>query len=97
LQASLRRLEGAWGEVESRLAGRGLGQVAARETASLLATARWSTAAALKRRETRGLHLRDDAPELAPDGARRLLVGGLDAVWTRYEAAPARARTEAAA
>jgi succinate dehydrogenase/fumarate reductase flavoprotein subunit len=64
----------------------GLDQVAARETAALVATARWSTAAALAREESRGLHARADAPGLSSHGARRLSTGGLDEVWTRYEA-----------
>jgi hypothetical protein len=29
------------------------------------------------------MHVRTDAPGLAPGGARRLLVGGLDQLWTR--------------
>jgi hypothetical protein len=30
------------------------------------------------------MHVRSDAPGLALDGARRLLVGGLDHLWTRH-------------
>jgi succinate dehydrogenase/fumarate reductase flavoprotein subunit len=85
LEAAQARLDGVWAELEKHRRAEGLDQVAARETAALVATARWSTSAALARRETRGLHARADAPDLAPGGARRLLVGGLDTVWTRYE------------
>jgi len=31
------------------------------------------------------MHVRIDAPNLSPDGARRLLVGGLDHIWTRHD------------
>jgi len=85
LEASGIRLEEAWTELSRHRRAQGLELVSARETAALLASARWSTSAALARRESRGLHARADAPGLSPDGARRLLVGGLDQVWTRFE------------
>ncbi len=87
LDASLTRLDEAWSVVSTHRRAEGLDQVAARETAALLACARWSTHAALDRNETRGLHVRADAPNLLTEGGRRLLVGGLDQVWTRYEGA----------
>ena len=59
--------------------------VALRETAALTATARWCTAAALARNESRGIHVRVDAPALDPACGVRLLTGGLDRVWTRPE------------
>jgi len=85
LEASQLLLDGVWAEIAGHRGAEGLDQVAARETASLVATARWSTRAALVRTETRGLHGRADAPDLSPGGARRLLVGGLDTVWSRFE------------
>jgi succinate dehydrogenase/fumarate reductase flavoprotein subunit len=91
LETARARLDGVWAELSQHRHARGLDQVAARETAALVATARWSTGAALARNETRGLHVRADAPDLAPDGARRLLVGGLQNVWTRFETPPVQA------
>ena len=51
-----------------------------------MATARLAYTAALVRDESRGMHQREDAPEEKTDQARRLLIGGLDEVWTRPEA-----------
>ncbi|MBV9510162.1 MAG: FAD-binding protein [Caulobacteraceae bacterium] len=78
-------LDGLWTEIATHRQAAALDQVAARETAALTAVARWCNAAALARDETRGMHMRTDAPATAPHLARRLLVGGLDKVWTRYE------------
>jgi len=91
LTSARARLDGVWAELAQHRGAEGLEQVAARETAALVATARWSASAALVRNETRGMHARADAPHLAPDGARRLLVGGVDSIWTRFETAGAQA------
>ena len=48
----------------------------------MVATARWITAASLARTETRGLHRREDLPDTDRRFAHRILVGGLDEVWT---------------
>jgi succinate dehydrogenase/fumarate reductase flavoprotein subunit len=97
LETGLARLDGVWSELGRHRAAQGLEQVAARETAALVATARWSTLAALTRNESRGLHARADAPDLAPDGARRLLVGGLNTLWSRFEEPRGQARQAEAA
>lgn len=97
LTASQVRLDAAWTEITAHRRAEGLDQVAAREAAALVATARWSTAAALARRESRGLHFRADAPEPTAEGARRLLARGLDVVATRYETTAPRRRSEEAA
>jgi succinate dehydrogenase/fumarate reductase flavoprotein subunit len=78
-------LDGAWRSVRSSLQGRGLEIGKAREAAALVASARWCYAAAEARKESRGMHRRDDAPVQDEGLARRLLVGGVDQIWTRFE------------
>lgn len=86
LRDSLARLETAWREVRDHDRAEGAEAVTARETAAVVETARLCYAAALVREESRGMHERADAPEQRPELARRLLIGGLDDVWTRPEA-----------
>jgi succinate dehydrogenase/fumarate reductase flavoprotein subunit len=62
-----------------------LSAVHARETAAMIATARWTHAATLARPESRGMHRRTDVPETIPSQARRLRIGGLDEIWTAPE------------
>ncbi|MDF0518655.1 FAD-binding protein [Bradyrhizobium yuanmingense] len=69
------------------------GTIASRETAALLATARWSVATAAARKESRGLHRREDFPSRDCGLAVRLLSGGLDQVWVAVDGAPADTKT----
>lgn len=85
LSKSQEFLDELWSETTAHRLGDGLDVVAARETAALIANARWCNAAALKREESRGMHMRVDVSEPSLELARRLLVGGLDSLWTRYE------------
>lgn len=78
LAASSQALDDLWSEVASH--GQA-GSLALRETAALLATARWSVATAAVRNESRGLHRREDYPAQDARLAGRLLSGGLDRVW----------------
>jgi succinate dehydrogenase/fumarate reductase flavoprotein subunit len=89
LEDSAAKLEQAWDEVSRHGHAEGLDKVGVREAAAVAATARWSNAAALAREESRGMHMRSDIPGPAADLARRLLVGGLESTWTRYEAVAA--------
>ncbi len=86
LRGSADLLDAAWRELADHAHAEGAGQVGARELVAMTATARWCVAAALARDESRGMHIRTDRPETAPDKAHRLLTGGLDRVWARPEA-----------
>lgn len=88
LAASAQVLEYAWADVCSGLHGEGLDAVAARETAAMAATARWCNAAALARRESRGMHVREDYPDQHTAFSGRLVTGGLETVFTRLENTP---------
>ena len=85
LTASLLKLDEIWTDIARHGHAKGRKGIALRETAALAASARWCTAAALARSETRGIQVRIDRPEADPAQAHRLLTGGLDRVWTRFE------------
>ncbi len=86
LHRSLDTLDGLWGDVRSGLHDAAEDPLRAREAAALVASGRWAWAAALARRESRGLHQREDLPWTDPAQASRRLVGGLDRVWARPQA-----------
>ncbi len=83
LAASLRTLDTAWSRLRAGLHGEGADLVRARQAAAMTAHARWMYAAALARSETRGMAKRLDHPDQDPAQHHRILVGGLDRVWTR--------------
>ena len=85
LSASLSRLDGLWDDLRDGLAPPGFGAIAAREAAAIVATSRWTYAAALARDESRGMHVREDAPGEKRSYARSLRVGGLGSIWTKFE------------
>ncbi|MBR1223000.1 FAD-binding protein [Bradyrhizobium sp. U87765 SZCCT0131] len=78
-------LDNLWRE----LAGHASGQMAVREAAALVATARWSVATAIRRTESRGLHRREDHPALDPALAVRLLSSGFDRIQVTADDAAA--------
>jgi succinate dehydrogenase/fumarate reductase flavoprotein subunit len=87
LRASLATLDAVWADLTTVLGGGNPYEVfKARQAAAMTAHARWMYRAALTRDESRAMHRRDDRPQSEPGLARRLLTGGLDRVWTRYEA-----------
>ncbi|OBG84142.1 pyridine nucleotide-disulfide oxidoreductase [Mycobacterium sp. E802] len=83
LAESAAALESVWRDIAD-----GLAPVPAREiykqrqAQAMIAVARWITAASLARPETRGLHRREDLPDSDHHYEHRILVGGLDTVWT---------------
>lgn len=78
-------LDAAWRALADHGHGAGLERVALREHAAMVAAARWMTAAAHARDESRGMHMRVDRPATEAAFASRLLTGGTDKVWTRFE------------
>lgn len=76
-------LDALWSDARAGASGSGREAVRARETASMLAMARWSVRTAAVRTESRGMHTRTDHPETDPRQTHRLLAGGLDEVWVR--------------
>jgi succinate dehydrogenase/fumarate reductase flavoprotein subunit len=82
LDASLRRRDQLWQESSEAGSATGDHALRTRESAAMLATARWMYRSALARTETRGMHRREDFP--GQDEAQRhsITTGGLDEVWT---------------
>ncbi len=78
LERSLARLDTAWADARDGLSGAGIEAVRSREAAALVATSRWSLAAALARTESRGIHRRIDRPGLDPLQTLRYTVSGID-------------------
>ena len=83
LQASLTRLNSIWDELKQGLQVENVDKVRVREIASMTATARWMYASALERKETRGMHRREDFPEIDERQHYRILSGGLESTWAK--------------
>ncbi len=81
-ERSLHVLDDLWEEIARRGRGRGEHALAVRQVAAMVAHARWMYRAALARPESRAMHRREDLPGSDPSQRRRLLVGGLEEVWT---------------
>ncbi len=83
LRRALNVLDSQWGEIRTHLAG----GLRAREAASLTATSRWCLSAALHRRESRGIHTREDFPGAAPHLAKRQILRGVDNIDSSFASA----------
>jgi succinate dehydrogenase/fumarate reductase flavoprotein subunit len=94
LEASLAKFARLWKDVREGLAAEDAGEdrasaravLRAREAASLLAAARLMNTSALERKESRGLHRRNDFPKLDPDQTHHLISGGVDEIWVKRQA-----------
>lgn len=82
MRSSLSRLDSAWRAFETAKASsrKGKNSYRARETAAMLASARWIYASALQRRETRGIHRRRDYPGRDSAPPRRLHIRGVERI-----------------
>ncbi|WP_375345621.1 FAD-dependent oxidoreductase [Priestia megaterium] len=83
LQDSLTRLNAVWNELKNGVYDKERNIVRSRELASMTATARWMYTSALERKETRGMHRRDDFPFMDSKQHYRILSGGVQEVWAR--------------
>lgn len=86
LTQALSTLDDAWRASRNSLRGSGMDALWSRQAAAMVAHARWMYSAALARPETRGMHKRLDHPQPDPAYRHRLIVGGLDEVWSGPDA-----------
>jgi len=85
LTESLARLNHLWQEIRSSQVTSNQELIRARETAAMVATARWMYSSAIERKETRGMHKHLDYPEQDPNQQHYLISGGLDRVWVKTQ------------
>jgi len=96
LGLSLQRLDRLWAAVSQAGAATESDLMRARESAAMLATARWMYRSGLARKESRGMHRRDDFPDQDDRQRHYVTTGGLDEVWTSVRPHAATAYAEAA-
>ena len=85
LDGSIERLDSIWNELRGKAVTLNSDGVKAREAAAMTATARWMYHSARVRTETRGMHKREDFPQLDNEQRYRLVSGGLDHVWVKTQ------------
>ncbi|MFD0697076.1 FAD-dependent oxidoreductase [Paenibacillus sp. GCM10027628] len=83
LQASLSRLNQLWQELKQGIQASDGNIVRVREAAAMTATVRWMYTSGLERKETRGMHRREDFPNLDANQHYRIFSGGLDHTWAQ--------------
>ncbi|MEP0892242.1 MULTISPECIES: FAD-binding protein [unclassified Leptolyngbya] len=81
LKNSISRLDNLWQTLNQGLAFSPDQALRAREAVAMTATARWMYNTALQRKESRGMHKREDYPDLDQTQNHRLISWGLDRVW----------------
>ncbi|SBW22832.1 glucose-inhibited division protein A [Candidatus Protofrankia californiensis] len=87
LAPALAALDDTWSRLRQSLHGHADGVMRARQAAAMVAHARWMYTAALARTESRGMHKREDFPNLDDSQHYRLVTAGLDEVWVAPESA----------
>jgi len=92
LRRSRENLDEVWREIRQHAGGDAQNLLVSREAAALVASARWSLTAALARDESRGMHQREDRPDMKSSLARRIVIGGLDTIRTDASQADASGR-----
>ncbi|MDR2688281.1 MAG: FAD-binding protein [Azoarcus sp.] len=86
IAASLHTLDRIWTQYGDSLLGGDVREVVeTRETAAILAGARWLYRAASQRTETRGLHRLREVPGIDPAQCDRIVIDGLDRIRWRRE------------
>jgi succinate dehydrogenase/fumarate reductase flavoprotein subunit len=96
LGQSLERLDVLWTAASQADAAAESDVLRARESAAMLATARWMYRSGLARKESRGMHRRDDFPNQDERQRHYITAGGLDEVWTSVRPHAATVYAEAA-
>jgi succinate dehydrogenase/fumarate reductase flavoprotein subunit len=96
LSYSLQRLDALWAEASGAGSATESDVLRARESAAMLATARWMYRSGLARQESRGMHRRDDFPNQDDRQRHYVTTGGLDEVWTSVRPHAAAIYAEAA-
>lgn len=82
LRIILERLGDTWGQLIDGAPDSAYEEFRTREAVAMTAMARWANTAARERRESRGMHRRVDHPTTDQAHDARLLIGGLDEIWT---------------